>query len=189
MPKLNASDFLRLTEKANTLAFVDIEATGLRADYNSALVISIKPYDSQAYSLVIKQPGNDQGIVRAAKRELEQYDCWVTFYGKGYDIPFLNTRLLKWGSGPIEQRHHVDLYFTLKYNLLLTRKGQGALLRFLETPEQKMDMAPEDWNNVIADPKKALPKMVKRCESDAVGLQGLYEKTKHLIKEIKRGGI
>jgi hypothetical protein len=48
-----------------------------------------------------------------------------------------------------------------------------------------MDMAPEEWNEVISD-QKAMKRMVARCESDVRGLQGMYEQTKHLVKEIKR---
>lgn len=184
--QLDAQDFLRLAEKGNSIAFVDIEATGLRADYNSTLVVSIKPYQSKAYSFSVKQPGNDKGLVRWARDELAKYDCWVTFYGKGFDIPFLNTRLLKWQMLPIQKKPHLDMYFTLKYNLLTARKSQAHLLRFIDTPEQKMDMSPDEWNKVIADPKKAMPKMIRRCESDVDGLQGLYEKTKHLVREIKK---
>lgn len=184
--QVDSQDYLRLCERANTLAFVDIEATGLRADYSSALVISIKPYQSDPFSFVVAQPGNDQKIVRQAKEALEYFDCWVTFYGKGFDIPFLNTRLLRWKTRPIDKRHHVDLFFSLKANVLTARKSQAHFLRFLETPEQKMDMSPDEWNKVIADPKKQLKKMVARCESDVTGLQGLYERTKHIIRDIKR---
>jgi uncharacterized protein YprB with RNaseH-like and TPR domain len=186
VPKLDASDFLRLVEQAGTLCFLDIEATGLRGDYNSVLVASIKPYNSKPYSIRIEQPGNDQRVVREVKKELESYDCWVTYYGKGFDLPMLNTRLLKWGAMPISKRHHIDLYFTLKHNLLTARKSQGHLLSWLEAPEQKMTVGADVWNDVIRNPKKAMTTMIKRCESDTLGLQELYEKTKHLVREIKR---
>lgn len=179
-------DFLRLVEKANTLAFVDIESTGLRGDYNSVLVVSIKPYKSKPYSIHIQQPGNDQRVVREAKAALEGYDCWVSYYGKGFDLPMLNTRLLKWKSAPIDRRHHIDMYYTLKYNLLTARRSQGHLLSWLDTPEQKMTVGADKWNEIIRDTKTVMPEMIKRCESDAKGLQNLYEQTKHLIREIKR---
>lgn len=185
--QIEAQDYIRLVEAANTLCFFDIEATGLRGDYNSVLVASIKPYNSDPYSIVVKQPGNDQGVVRAVKAELEKYDCWVTYYGKGFDIPMINTRLLKWRSAPVDKRHHIDMYYSLKSNLLTARRSQGHLLSWLGTPEQKMTVGADVWNEVIQDPKgPAMKTMIERCESDVVGLQGLYEKTKHVIREIKR---
>lgn len=184
---VDPQDYLRLVEKANTLCFFDIEATGLRGDYNSVLVASIKPYNSDPYSIVVKQPGNDQGVVRSIKAELEKYDCWVTYYGKGFDIPMVNTRLLKWRALPIEKRHHVDMYYSLKSNLLTARRSQGHLLSWLGTPEQKMTVGADVWNEVIQDPTgKAMKTMIERCESDVIGLQGLYDKTKHVIREIKK---
>lgn len=185
--QIEASDYLRLVEKSNTLAFFDIEATGLRGDYNSVLVASIKPYNSKPYSFVVKQPGNDNRVVRDVKEALEQYDCWVTYYGKGFDIPMINTRLLKWKAKPVEKRHHLDLYFTLKSNLLTARKSQGHLLSWLEAPEQKMTVGADVWNEVIQNPRgNAMKTMIERCESDVEGLQALYMKTKHVIREIKK---
>jgi len=184
--KVSEQVFLSLVEETGKLAFVDIEATGLRGDYNSVLVVSIKPFDTKPYSFHIKQAGNDQKVVREAKDALEQYHCWCTYYGKGFDIKMLNTRLLKWGSDPIESRPHIDLYFTLKYNLLTARKSQGHLLSFLETPEEKMSVSPNVWSEIVGNPTgPAMSTMIKRCESDVAGLEALYNKTKHLIKEIK----
>jgi uncharacterized protein YprB with RNaseH-like and TPR domain len=185
--QLNEEVFLSLVEETHSLAFVDIEATGLRGDYNSVLVVSIKPYGQKPYSFHIKQAGNDQKVVKDAKAEMEKYQCWCTYYGKGFDIPMLNTRLLKWGSPPIDKRPHIDMYFSLKSNLLTARKSQGHLLSFLETPEEKMSVTPNAWSEIVGDPSGPHMKtMIKRCESDVEGLEALYNKTKHIIREIKR---
>jgi uncharacterized protein YprB with RNaseH-like and TPR domain len=185
--QVDAQSFLRLTEAADTLAFVDIEATGLRGDYNSVLVVSIKPFQSDPITYTVKQPGNDKGIVRAVKEHMETLDVWVTYYGKGFDLPMLNTRLLKWGYGPIEKRPHVDMYYSLKSNLLTARRSQGHLLSWLGTPEEKMTVGADQWNAILADPKgKPMKIMVERCESDVIGLQGLYARTKHVIRDITR---
>ena len=181
-----AQDFLRLVEKSGTIAFIDLEATGLRGDYNSVLVGSVKPYGHKITSYSVSQAGNDQRLVRELKEHLESLDCWVTYYGKGFDLPMLNTRLLKWGLRPIEKRPHVDMYYTLKYNLLTARRSQGHLLSWLETPEQKMGVSAEVWNRILYDREKEMPQMIARCESDVKGLELLYKKTKHLIAEIKR---
>lgn len=190
--KLDPQDFLRLTEKAGTLAFLDIEATGLRGDYNSVLVVSIKPSGGQPTSFWVKQPGNDKKVVREAGDALAEYDAWVTYYGKGFDIPMLNTRRLRWNLPPIPKRPHIDMYYALKANLLTARRSQGHLLSWLEpegddgTTLEKMTVSAEVWNQILADPGRYMPKMVARCESDAAGLEGLYNRTKHLIRDIKR---
>jgi uncharacterized protein YprB with RNaseH-like and TPR domain len=181
--QLDSQVFLDLVEDAHKICFVDIESTGLKGDYNSALVVSVKPYNLKPVSFSVKQPGYDIKVVRDAKECMESFACWVTYYGKGFDIPFLNTRLLRWSQEPIAKRPHIDMYYSLKYNLLTGRKSQAHLLRFLDCDQQKMDMSPTEWTEVLAtgDTKR----MVLRCESDTAGLESLYKKTRHLIKEIK----
>lgn len=178
--------FLRLIEQAGTLLFVDIESTGLRGDYNSVLVVSAKPYDKPADTYAVGQPGNDKKVVREAKERLEAADAWVTYYGKGFDIPMLNTRLLKWGYKPIAKRPHLDMYYTLKSNLLTARRSQSHLLSWLDTPEQKMTVGADVWNDVLRNFKGAMSTLIERCESDVAGLEALYKKTKHLVRELKK---
>lgn len=178
--------FLSLVEETNRLAFVDIEATGLRGDYNSVLVVSVKPYGEAPYSFTIKQVGNDQKVVRDVKEDLEQYDVWCGYYSKGFDLPMLNTRLLKWGQKPIEKRHHIDLYYTLKHNTLMSRRSLAQVAGLLELHDQKMGVSPNVWSEIPFKMSEHMPTMVDRCESDVTVLEQAYDKTKHLIKEIKR---
>ena len=164
---------------------MDIEATGTKGDYNSVLVVSVRPYNSGSITFSVMQPGNDQKIGRDAKECLEQFDCWVTYYGRGFDIPMLNTRLLKWGVDPIVKRHHIDMYYMLKANTITARRSQAHLLEFLDTPQKKMTISADKWNQVLANPRKEIPVLVKRCESDTDGLMAMYERCKHIIRDVK----
>lgn len=183
---VEVADYLRLVENAGTLAFVDIETSGLRGDYNSILCVSIKPFGKKPYTLSVKQVGNDQKVVREVKEAMASYDCWATYYGSGFDIPMINTRLLKWEQEPLPSRHHIDMYYKLKSKILTARKSQGHLLSFLGTEEQKMTVGASTWSEISFKIDKHMPTMIERCESDVEGLEGLYRKTKHLIKDVKR---
>jgi hypothetical protein len=183
--QLPAQDFLRLVERAGSLVFFDLEATGLKGDYNSILVVSAKPFGKAPATTRVTQIGNDQRVVREAKDMLENADAWVSYYGKGFDIPMLNTRLMKWGFKPIEKRPHIDMYYTLKSNLLTGRRSQAHLLEWLETRQQKMSIGASVWADMPFKPEN-LGVMVKRCESDVKGLEALYGRTRHLIADIKR---
>lgn len=187
--QIEAQDFLHMAERTGQLAFVDIEATGLKGDYNSILVISIKPYGKKPQAYVCEAPGDDKLLVGSAALEMSEYLCWVTYYGKGFDIPMINTRRLNWNQRPLPSRHHIDLYFQLRGKLLTARRSQGHLLSWLRTPEKKMSVSADDWNLVL-DPKKrdkAMDTMVKRCNSDVAGLEALYKRTRHLITNIAKG--
>ena len=187
--KLDEPDFLRLVENDNSICFFDIESTGFKGDYNSIIVGSITAYqDKESTSFAIKQVGNDKRIVREMKDYLESFDCWVTYYGKGFDLPMLNTRLLKWGMRPVEKRPHIDLYFSLKSNLNTSRKSLGHLVSWLNLPDegQKMGVSADVWNQIAVEFNKNIKILTERCESDTFILRDLYDKTKHLVRSIAR---
>lgn len=184
--QIDTQTYLDLVENANQLVFFDIEATGLRGDYNSIICASFKPYRQQPFTVAIKQVGNDQRVVSEIKEILSDYQCWVSYYGKGFDVPMIQTRLLKWGKDPLICRHHIDLYFTLKSHLLMARKSMAQMAGFLGTPEQKMGVGPNVWSEMGFKMDEHLPQMIKRCESDTAVLEDVYVKTKHIIKDIKK---
>lgn len=178
--------YLDLVEKAQKLCFFDIEATGLAGDYNSVLVVSIKPFGStRIITHAVDQPGRDSKVVRRAIQDLAEFDCWVSYYGKGFDVPMLQARALKHRQKPLVKKHHLDLFFLLSSHVKTSRRSQAHFLRWLKVPEKKMDMDPEEWNNVLANPGKALKTMKQRCESDVNGLNALYTRVRHLAREIK----
>ena len=66
------------------------------------------------------------------------------------------------------------------------RRSQGHLISWLDTPDKKMGVSAEAWNAVLRDPAGSLPTMIRRCESDTRGLEGLYKETRHVIGEVTR---
>ena len=185
---VNAQDYLNLVERSDELVFFDMESSGgFNADFGSTLCVSFKPYGKKPFTLSVKQVGNDQKVVREAKEILEQYQCWVGYYSRGFDIPYLNTRLLKWGVDPIEQRHHLDMYFSLKYKMKMSRKGLGAVADFLRVDTPKINVPQHVWSEMPFNMDKHMKPMITRCEGDCITLEEIYLKTRHMVKEIKCG--
>jgi uncharacterized protein YprB with RNaseH-like and TPR domain len=185
--QVDPQEYLDFVEATEQLATFDIEATQLNADLGSMLCASVKPFGKKPYTFKIKAVGNDVKVARDLKDALEEYHCWLTFYGKGFDVPFVNTRLLKWGYEPIEPRHHVDLFFTLKPKTKMSSKGLGRFASLLGTSEQKMGVSQNVWSEMAYNIKKNMAIMTARCESDTIVLEDLYNKTRHLIRDIKKG--
>ena len=183
MPQLEVQLFLDLAEKAEKLACWDLETSGLGADYQSIIIASIKPFNKPAVTFCADRYNKDKRLVRQVKAELEKYVILVAHFGKGFDIPFLNTRLLYWGLPSLEKRHHIDTFFQLKYRLKTSSASQAALLSFLELPEQKMSLPPGTWQSIFTN-KDAKEKLIARCESDCKGLEALYKKTRHLFRDV-----
>lgn len=183
---VDTQDYLDLVERAGELVFFDVESTGFKADYDSALCVSFKRFGEKPFTLSVKQVGNDQKLVREVRDVLEEFQCWVTYYGKGFDTPFINTRLMKWGLGPVQPRHHLDMYFMLKPKTSMSRKGLGAFARFLKVDTPKIDVSQNVWSEISFKMEHMKP-MIERCEGDCITLEEIYNKTRHLCREIKKG--
>jgi len=196
---LPAQTFLNLVEQTNNIVCFDIEATGLRGDYGSILCASFKQPDEEPYTIAVTAPGNDKNLVSSIKDTLEHYMCWVTFYGKGFDIKMLNTRLLKHGLKPVEARPHIDMYWVAKAHLLTARKSQAHLLNWLEIElkldldhakhiVEKMTVSADTWVQILNPNNfvKSMKIMKARCESDVMGLEAMYNRMKHLAKDVTR---
>ena len=183
--QIDAQKFLPIAEKANAIAFVDIEASNLKADFGTVVVVSIKPYGKKPITFAAK-PGRDKALLKQVAAELEKYPVWVTFYGKMFDVPFVNSRLLVNGLPPLPKHHHIDMYWVIKLQTALSRRNQAHLLEWLNAPSKKMSVSPNVWAEMAAQPTESLKILKERCESDVTGLEAMYEKTKHLIREITR---
>lgn len=184
--QLDAQVGLDLAERAKAICFLDIETTGLHGDYNSVLVVAIKPWGGKVILHSVTRPGDDKEVVEAASDVLERYTIWVSYYGKMFDIPIIQTRRLLHGLPILHKKHHIDLYFHLKSHIKTGRRSQGHLLNWLKLSEQKMSVSAEEWNRVLRDPEEGLKVMRRRCASDARGLEALYKRTRHLIGEVTK---
>ena len=181
--KIDTQRYLKLCEQTNQIAFWDIECTGLRGDYNTIVCVSIKPFGKKPRTYVVDRPGNDKKVVTAAARDLEQFHIWSTYYGKGFDVPMLQTRLLKWNVAPLIKQPHLDMYYFLKSHILTARRSMAHLSKWLHTDQQKMDVAADVWSDLTP---KNIKILIERCESDTIETEDLYKRTKHLIVDINR---
>jgi hypothetical protein len=181
--QVDAQEYLSLCEQTNKICFFDIESTNLKGDYGTILVVSIKPYGKKPKSFTVDTIGKDKKVVKAVIEEMSQYQIWTSFYGKMFDVPMINTRALVHGLNPLPKRPHLDIYFMLRQQLNPSRRSQAHYLRWLSCEEQKMDMSPSDWAEIVS---RGTTHMKQRCESDVKGLEALYDRTKHLIINISK---
>ncbi|MEO0215643.1 MAG: ribonuclease H-like domain-containing protein [candidate division WOR-3 bacterium] len=184
--KLDIDKQLFLLEQAGKICFWDIEASGLDSDYNSIFVVSIKPYKQKIKTFAITNPGDDKKLCQDVSKELSNYFTWVTFYGKGYDFPMIQGRLLDWKLPKLDKQPHLDLYFTLKSKVLTARRSMAHYSEWLDLEKKKFSLSPKVWNEVMRSPKTGIPKLVQRCEADVEELEDLYDAVKHLVEEITR---
>ncbi len=187
--QLDEKTFLEMAEKTGELVFFDIESYSLSPDYGSMLVFSALPYNATkatTFAVTTKGVGNDRKVVREATEYLNEKACWVSFYGKMFDVPFIRSRLLKWNMDlELIKKHHIDLYWVIRANVNPARKSQAHLLDWLKVDTRKMSVSADDWSEVGQKPS-SIRVLKQRCESDVFGLRDLYKRTKMFVRNIQR---
>ena len=183
--QIETQEFLDLVEESGELTFFDLECASLGPDYGSILVASYKKWHKKPESFVVATPGDDLIVTSAIVNVLENTKCWVSYFGKGFDVPYLQARSLVHGLPALTKQPHVDMYYSLRRTLNLSRGSMAHIASWLKLPEQKMAVSPEVWSKVNVD-RKHLDTLRKRCESDCMVLEKLWEKTRHLIRDVKR---
>jgi len=184
--QIDVKDFIEMAEKSNSIAFFDLETAGLNADYGTVLVGSIKELGKRPKASNVSNPGDDRDLCVALRDELSKYKLWVSYYGKLFDVKFLNTRLLVHGEAQLPRVHHLDIYWTVRYYTTTARRSQGHIISLLGEDEDKMSVSPDVWASALKAPEANLKKLRARCNSDVTGLEQLYERMKHLVANITR---
>lgn len=184
--QVDTQEFIPLAEKAGHVLAWDIETSGKNPDYNAVLVVSMKPYGQKPITIKTRRAGDDRSVVRDVSAVLNNYKVWVTFYGRGFDVPFLRGRLLKHGLPDLHKQLHADMYWHLRAHVNPSRKSLAHYARWLGLPEQKFSVDPELWNRVNANPAAHLPLLIRRCESDCEVLEQVWDRGKHLIVHLTK---
>lgn len=158
---------------------LDIETTGLKSDFGRVICGVIKEYGTrrEAVSYVPKNYLDDSKCLLKIRDRLNQFDIVVTHYGKGFDIPFLNSRLFQNGEERVKKMFHVDTYYIAKHKLKTqSRKSLKSLGDTLQLGEQKMGVPRWVWNGARDGSRECIEKLVDRCVSDVLMTEELYTK-------------
>ncbi len=97
-----------------SFAFIDTETTGLSGGTGTyAFLIGAGRFEGDAFHLAqffIRDPSEEPAHLAALEEFLAPCDALVTFNGKAFDIPLLNTRYIAQGwRPPFKESAHVDL--------------------------------------------------------------------------------
>jgi uncharacterized protein len=96
------------------LAFIDTETTGL-AGGAGTLVFLVGVGVCEGDKFVLRQyflldPGHEEALLTRLVSDLEPRTGWVTYNGRAFDLPLLETRLtINRQRGALGQRPHLDL--------------------------------------------------------------------------------
>lgn len=170
------------------ILFWDIEATNLNADFGYVLCVSMKEpgrptktYSITDYTLFKEDCTNDRHVVLDAARELSTADIWVTWYGKRFDVPYIQTRLLGHGYSPMPFTTHIDGWETARKGLRLHSNRLASVLSFLELAD-KTPLNGKIWTRAAAGYHDAIEYVITHCERDVEALEEAYEKLKPYVR-------
>ena len=166
----------------------DIESTNLNADFGYILSIAVKDLDNKKvrcysvddYPLYKKDPTSDKALLEEAYHDLSSAGAWVTWYGGGFDVPFVNTRLLSHGMDPMPPVPHIDGWRIARYKMKLHSNRLASVSSFLQITE-KTPLDGPIWIKASAGDKAALQYIKEHNVQDVIVLEEAFNRIKPLI--------
>lgn len=181
------------------IAAFDLETTDLKANmgillcgafqpiveegkYPKPQTLSLKLADSDVYD-----PDPDKALAVALRDKIESYHMIVSWNGKMFDIPFLNSRLMFHNERPVRPQFHLDLmwYMAGSSNRVGSRKLMSAQ-QFFRIPETKTSLDWEVWKRAMKGDTKAMKEVTHHCEIDVTVLAKAYWRLIPFVSTIHR---
>ena len=174
-------------EDVERIGFLDIEASNLDADFGIVLCYCIKDHNSKKiYEAVLKPQDlktaragdEDKEVIKRCIEDVAKFDRLVTYYGTGFDLPFLRARAVVCGVdfpvyGSIK---HTDLYYIVRNKFKLSSRRLENACRVLLGRTQKTRIENAFWRGAVRGDKKSLQYVLDHCQKDVLDLELLYKK-------------
>ena len=168
------------------VAYWDIETTSLRPEMGRVICSVICSFPSMEYH-VLRQDDiaglanftDDRKIVKQTRDILERHHIIMGWYSKGFDVPFLNTRLVSHGERKLKNHLHFDPYYCHKgwHGIKPTRGSLEAAVEFYGLDERKYKVDKRVWADASIGKRYAMDIIAERCKSDVRLLAQIVEKT------------
>lgn len=167
----------------NRIGFLDIESTNLKADFGIIICYQIKDINSKTiYGRAITKKELtdclDKKMVEDCIEDMKKFDRLVTYYGKGFDVPFIRTRAVAMGVPfpPFGEILHDDMYFIMKHRFRLSSNRLENACRILTGATEKTRLDGDHWIKALQGDKEALDYILDHCKKDVLELEKLYHK-------------
>lgn len=143
---LNSKQFNRFFN-ANKISIFDIETTGLYPKHDKIILIGfvhiMPPHDDgELVQFFSESPEEEKDILLEAIREISDSDMLITYNGRSFDVPFLDTRCKKY-SIQSKNIFNLDLYQLVRnYSTLKNIMGslsQKSMEGFMQIDHLRAD--------------------------------------------------
>lgn len=168
-----------------TVAYLDIETSSKKADDGMVVAIGLLIGDKPEVRFADSFDEERKALEWLCEK-LEDCDEIVTWYGSGFDIPFLSTRALvhKIDLTKLTELRMLDLYEWSRANLLLYSYSLESVARFLGVSSGKNfhgSDVPTLFKLVERGDVEARRLIVEHCEEDITLLKLVHERMKPLV--------
>lgn len=166
----------------------DIETHSFHSNEGFIISSAIKPLGRKAIVILHENLGknslDDKSVCVRTKEELEKADIIITFYGLGFDLKMLNSRLLYWKEEPLSPKLHIDLYRLGKRYFNTHRRSLAVITEFLGI-KGKNHVDIQYWKEAAWNGnEEAISYIVNHMIRDVGITEKLFYRLKRLIKSI-----
>ena len=177
-----------LDPRQSRVALLDIETTGLAADFSVTLCAVIKEFGGnyvKTFSVELDAMDileSERIMIDAIGKELKKFDGIITYFGSRFDIPFLRTRAFFHGIAPIPKCKHLDMYFTIRSNTNPSTRRMDRINQILQNsyPDDsptKTNLGISQWIKVLhSRDETSLEYIVDHCQKDVLILENIVNK-------------
>jgi DNA polymerase elongation subunit (family B) len=165
----------------------DIETTHLKPNFGVMLCGCVKECGGPITTIENKVRGkNDRQMCIDLRDELEKYDILIGYYTLGFDLKFLNSKLMHYGDKPLSPKFHVDVYRLARRFMNTSSRSLAVITEYFGI-KGKTRVDPELWMSAGYDwDRKAMKEIVSHCRFDVDILEKTWEKLKHFQKGVSR---
>ena len=172
---------------ASRIVILDIETSSLAADGGIIVGAGIMTETGRGEYLEAKRTDQEKKVLATLLKRLSSYDVIVTWSGRGFDIPFLTTRLLKHGLDPrpVLRMMHLDLNEVVKSRLRLTFTYLDHVCDFFQIKRDKGPMGldvPHLYVRALEGDGKALKSIQDHCMDDLRATRQVFLKLPPLLE-------
>ncbi len=167
------------------IGFLDIEATGLKGNWDFILCYCLKKLDGDILGRYvstreIRSYKFDRQITEELIRDISGFHRIIVYYGgdRRFDVPFIRTRAERWGLEFPAYRDHwiTDVYDLAKAKLCLHRTRLENVCNLLNIPAKEHRLDPDIWQKAQAGHEKSLAWIFEHCREDVISLEGAWKR-------------
>lgn len=174
-------------------AIFDLETSALEADRGVILCACIKSSkrrgiitirtDHNSKGWKKGKRGDDKETVKQVAKILSEHDVLVAHNGTRFDMPFLRSRMLRWGMERMPNLKIVDPCSIAYRHFKLRSNSLAAVADHIGVKERKTPLDMSIWADAFLNgSRKAMDKIVEHCVADIKVLEGVLRVVTPYIK-------